>query len=140
MCQKYPQLYRKKYDDLMLKVATQSPHYHHLVPSLPTSPSPSSFPPHPPSPHHDEDEPHTRHDPLGSDGLGEGRFTHAGNGVPFPARRLGCELRSRPLLLLLEVEAVPVVGQGGALTLPVLQERHGCGGGGEAELRRGGKE
>lgn len=74
--------------------------------------------------HHDEDESHTGHDPLGAYGLGEGRLLDARDGILLLHGRLGCELWPRTLLLLLEVEAVPVVGQRGALTLPVFQECH----------------
>lgn len=77
------------------------------------------------STHHDEDEADARHDPLGPDGLGEGGLAHARDGVPLLQGRLGRELGPWALLLLLEVQAVPVVGQGRALPLPVLQEGDG---------------
>lgn len=77
-----------------------------------------------PDPYHNKDESHTGHDPLGAYGLREGRLLDPRDGILLLHGRLGSELWPRSLLLLLEVEAVPVVGQGGALTLPVFQERH----------------
>ena len=62
--------------------------------------------------------------PLVSLRLREAWLSDARDGVLLEVGRLGREVGSGSLLLLLEAHTVPVVGQGSRLALPVLKEDH----------------
>ena len=62
--------------------------------------------------------------PLVSLRLREAWLSDARDGVLLEVGRLGREVGSGSLLLLLEAHTVPVVGQGSRLALPVLKEGH----------------